>query len=479
MNPQLLLATMAALAGFLLKTTLAFAVCLVSSWLIDSPNRRFALWLGFLYGAAAYWLWLARGVLAGGRLSASVPGTPFQAVTSGAEIWQIPDSWAFPLGVAFRVIGIVYLLVLSYILLTHLKRQRHLKWVLGFTTKPPAEIAETFQPLAESLHVGRSRLLVLSGVTSPATFGWIRPTILLPEVCLEQDPSELEDILRHELHHIRRWDFVWNGIALGCRALLFFHPAAWYAVRKLQFDRELACDLAVVSHSPGRRATYAECLVRVARSNVSQDPKSWGIDFAASSEHLKARVHSILAGSKRRSAWVVCLRTACGLTLLAGSLGIAPSLAVLLSYAHQQIAQPFTSETRTSPPETGTKARATRRVRSLSFPAPGNAGAAIASLSQTERAEPTTDFPADSNIEGSFSVQGSEGPQLIHRGSAASGKSAGHDSDGAKQQSVALLDPDSSGLAGKSGDQNRKQALQQTATAAAAIYKRLSAVDRH
>ena len=164
------------------------------------------------------------------------------------------------------MIGILYLLVLSCILFTHVKKQRHLKWVLRFTSEPPIEIAETFQPIAESLHVGRSRLLVLSGVTSPATFGWIRPTILLPDVCLEQDRSELEDILRHELHHVRRWDFVWNGFALVCRALLFFHPAAWYAVRKMQFDRELACDLAVVSQLSGKKSRI--CGVPSSRCSV-------------------------------------------------------------------------------------------------------------------------------------------------------------------------------------------------------------------
>ncbi len=211
--------------------------------------------------------------------SASAPHASVQPATSAVGAWQIPGSWAFPLGVALRVIGIVYLLVLSYILFTHFKKRRHLKWVLGFTCKPPVEIAEAFQSLAESLHVGRSRLLVLSGVTSPATFGWIRPTILLPALCLEQDRSELEDILRHELHHVRRWDFVWNGFAIVCRALLFFHPAAWYAVRKMQFDRELACDLAVVSHSPGRRAEYAECLVRFARLESIARPEDLGYRF--------------------------------------------------------------------------------------------------------------------------------------------------------------------------------------------------------
>ena len=145
MNPDLLLRIVAALAGFLLKTTLAFGVCLVFSWLVDAPNRRFMIWLGFLSGATTYWLsWLANGVLAGGQLSAGAQHASDQPATSTVGAFQIPGSWAFPLGVALRVIGVAYLLVLSYSLLTHFKRQRHLKWVLGFTTKPPVEIAKTF-----------------------------------------------------------------------------------------------------------------------------------------------------------------------------------------------------------------------------------------------------------------------------------------------------------------------------------------------
>ena len=69
MNPDLLLGIVTALAGFVLKTTLAFGVCLGLSWLADSPSRRFMVWLSFLYGTAAYWLWLAKGVLAGGKVA--------------------------------------------------------------------------------------------------------------------------------------------------------------------------------------------------------------------------------------------------------------------------------------------------------------------------------------------------------------------------------------------------------------------------
>jgi beta-lactamase regulating signal transducer with metallopeptidase domain len=469
MDPELLLAVVAAFAAFLLKTGFAFALCLIFDWLIDSPHRRFVIWLSFIYGAAAYWVWLAKGFFTRGRLSPTLSHSVVQPQVSTVSAWQIPDSWAFPLGIALRVVAVAYLLILASMLLAHIRKQRQLQWVLRFTIEPPAHIADAFRALAQSLHIKRARLLVLSGVTSPATFGWIRPTILLPDVCLQQDRSELEDILRHELHHVRRRDFLWNAFAMLGRSLIFFHPAAWYAIRKLHFDRELACDLAVVSHSPQRRANYAESLVRFARLNL-QSSNTWGMDFAASSEHLKARVRSILIASRIAPKWQICLRAACGLALLAGFIGIAPSLAVLLSYAHHQKSPPSTPGIQSSQAtiETTPRTRTKSRVASTSARLNINAPSPTA-----EQAQPDPNASTDTQVEHSAKALSAAGPQLLHRPSSASGDAA------QKQQTVALIDPDGSAQAGNPGDQKGKQSLQQAIETAGTIYKRVSGVDRH
>jgi beta-lactamase regulating signal transducer with metallopeptidase domain len=466
MNPDLLLGVATALTGFVLKTTVAFGVCLVLSWLANSPSRRFMVWLSFLYGTAAYWLFLA-WTFAGHQVATVPSSIPAQAVRETVRAWQIPGSWVFPLGIALRVVGILYLLVLTYILIAQIKKHIQLKWVLGFTSQPPEEVAAAFQPLARDLGVGRSRLLVLAGVTSPATFGWIRPTILLPDACLQQDLSDLEDILRHELHHVRRLDFLWNGFALACRALLFFHPAAWYAVHRMQFDRELACDLAAVSDSPKQRARYAECLIYFARLNSSQNSTNWGIDFAASSEHLKARVHSILAETKKSALWLVWSRMACGLALLAGFVAVEPSLGVLLQYAQRQIVQPLAAETSTKPAKTGSGTKTIHRVRSSRASTPASANSSVANVSETPV---SGDFPAVRNGDPSAATQSGAGPQLVTRGSAASAKAS-------RQQTVIPID-DASGQTAKAGDHDHQQAVQQTA-AAAAVLKRLSTFDHH
>ena len=178
MNPDLVLGVMSALVGFVLKTALAFGVCLGLSWLVKSPARRFLVWSGFLYGTAAYWVWMAKSVLATKQVVATTVLAPTthsvaQPAMSGFDALPIPGSWAFPLGMALRVIGIAYLLVSTYLLVMQIKKHLQLKWVLGFTSQPPKEIAAGFQMLAENAGVGRSRLLVLSGVSSPATCGFV------------------------------------------------------------------------------------------------------------------------------------------------------------------------------------------------------------------------------------------------------------------------------------------------------------------
>jgi hypothetical protein len=360
MNPEILLGLLAGLAGFMLKTTLAFGICWLFSRIVASPSVKFMTWLSFLFGAGAYWLWLAQDFLADGSFPAAAHYALVPTTASAVGAWQIPVSWGLPLGFALSAIGVFYLLVLGYFLVTHTRNQLRLRWVLRFACKPPDEIADIFRSIAESLHVDRSRLLVLSGITSPATFGWVRPTILLPTHCLEQDRSEIEDVFYHELHHVRRWDSVSNGFA-------------------------------VVSDSPERRAKYAECLVRFARLTASENQRAWGIDFAASSSDLKARVHAVLNGSKKPSGWLLGLRTACGLALISGFITFLPSLAVVFSYAKQHVSQPFALPASRARIET--RGKPIRKVRLTATPARTTTDAVSARMSQPEAAQPALPTP--------------------------------------------------------------------------------------
>ena len=340
MRPETQLAIMAAFTGFLLKTSLGFCICWAMSKLVSFPRRRFLIWFGFLISAGCYWLWLAAALVPQGSPPIPLEVPAALAMTAPVGEWQVQRSWEFPISIVLRGLAALYFIVLGYFFVAYIKKHLHLRWILRFTYTAPAAIENIFRPIAESLDAGNVRLLMLSGIHSPATFGWIRPTILLPPFCLEQNESELRDIFRHELQHVQRRDFVFNGIASLCRALLFFHPAVWYAMRRLELESELACDLAVVGDSPDRRATYAECLVRFARLHVTQGPTPWNLDFAGSSVQLKVRVRSILTETGKTPGWLLGLRATLGLLVCAGFLGVVPSLFVVLSYEQPRIAQP-------------------------------------------------------------------------------------------------------------------------------------------
>jgi hypothetical protein len=240
----------------------------------------------------------------------------------------------------------------------------------------------------------------------------------------------------------------------------------------MQFERELACDLAVVSHAPARRGDYAECLIHFARLNLAQEATTWGIDFAASAEALTVRVHSILTGTRAVPGWLRCVRSATAVSLFLLFLGIVPSLAVLLSYAHRPMLQSSTEATDQLSQTMAPVARSTRNIRSLPITAHRNLAAA-AVASQTENMQqPEMDTP-DPMPSARSSSQPSSGPKLLHRPSSPTPDS------NAKSQTVSLIDTDASGQEVKNGGHGVKQAVEQSATTALSLYKQLSTVDRH
>ena len=382
MLPEAQLAIVAAFAGFILKTFLGFCICWALGRIVASPHRTFLVWFAFLAVCGCYWLFLI-----GSFIPHAAPefALPVHAATSSGPVakWQFPSSWAYPLRMVERLLGGLYLIVLVYFLMARLKKQLRLRWVLRFAYKAPERIESMFRSIATESGAGKIELLVLSGIYSPATFGWIHPIVLLPPLCLEQDESELADILRHEMQHVARHDFFFHNVAGLCRALLFFHPALWYAMRRMELESELACDLAVVRNSPERRATYAECLVRFARLHAAQDPTPWNLDFAGSSIHLKVRVRSVLKETtKKVPGWLLGLRSSMGLLLFAAFLCVVPSCSIVLSYAHW-IADPAASSLISSQPRIRHRKQSLirrrerkDRVRAVSGPAAGIAAPA-------------------------------------------------------------------------------------------------------
>jgi len=125
--------------------------------------------------------------------------------------------------------------------------------------------------LGNSLGIRRlPEIRVSREISSPLLFGLFHPVIMLPIGLHESLPSkELRLMLLHELFHWKHHD---TWILLFKRlieAFFFFHPAVWYAGRRIVRASEEACDDAVVSFT-GNSAGYASCLLNISESIGSQ-----------------------------------------------------------------------------------------------------------------------------------------------------------------------------------------------------------------
>ena len=96
----------------------------------------------------------------------------------------------------------------------------------------------------------RSMLRVIASdkIDSPALFGLIRPSLLLPsDLLANADHGTLRYILLHEIAHLKRHDILMTLIASALHVLHWFNPLIGYGVKRMHADRELACDEFVLS----------------------------------------------------------------------------------------------------------------------------------------------------------------------------------------------------------------------------------------
>jgi beta-lactamase regulating signal transducer with metallopeptidase domain len=158
--------------------------------------------------------------------------------------------------------------------------------------------SELLKRYANQMGVRRSvQLLVAQGSVMPMTWGWRSPIVLLPAQAEAWPVERLELVLRHELAHIRRRDYLTQNIAgLAC-ALQWFNPLAWHAAHRMRAERELACDDLVLS-SGARPSTYAGHLFDIALQFRNQ-PVSASLPMARPGE-LEQRLRAVLAEHQRR-----------------------------------------------------------------------------------------------------------------------------------------------------------------------------------
>ena len=174
-------------------------------------------------------------------------------------------------------------------------------------------------------------------VIVPATFGLLRPTVLLPDGAGAWPAERLRVALLHELAHVRRGDWAAQTAARLACAIFWHNPLVWPAARRLRAEAERACDDLVLSAGVPA-PDYAQHLLALAGAlSGAGHPLPLAVPMAGRGP-LESRLRALLTARPRRAP---SRRRAAAALLLA--LGVLVPLAMLrpAARAARQTAPPL------------------------------------------------------------------------------------------------------------------------------------------
>lgn len=211
--------------------------------------------------------------------------------------------WEVILSVSVACIYTLGLVAMFCRVFSALARQWHLVSVVQRTNHRdsiPASIRQTYDGvkklLGKSLNV---RLGAYQGKGVAVVVGVLRPTVLFNiSVLTGLTPSQIEQVMIHELAHVYRWDPFTQLLQRLVESLLFFHPLVWKLSREVSELRERCCDDVVVqSYS---RIEYAETLLSVLEARPTSTPFALGVT-GPSASGIQGRVFALLQETPRIS----------------------------------------------------------------------------------------------------------------------------------------------------------------------------------
>jgi len=176
--------------------------------------------------------------------------------------------------------------------------------------------------IAHDIGIARKvRLRIVAQLTSPVTFGWWRPVVLVPASLVSgMSPHLLEALLAHELAHIRRHDYLVNLLQNVVEALLFYHPAIWWISGRIRAERELVADT-IAARQLGEPRRLALALSELERIQFSTQH----LAQAANGGNLMQRIKQLVRPDTQALNWKAAIPVlGLALAALAGCTSTTP-----------------------------------------------------------------------------------------------------------------------------------------------------------
>ena len=151
----------------------------------------------------------------------------------------------------------------------------------------PADLPQALQVRMKGV-----RVFVSPEAPGPMAAGLLRPCIVLPESIALASPG-MAGLLEHEHAHIRRRDML---AALGQRialALLWWSPALYWISRRMDEEREVACDEAAVDRTGDAKA-FARSLTKQAENQLWVRAPRLAVGAIGPRSHFGRRVRRLI-----------------------------------------------------------------------------------------------------------------------------------------------------------------------------------------
>lgn len=104
---------------------------------------------------------------------------------------------------------------------------------------------------------------VMEDVKSPFVVKCVNPILILPDKELVKD--KIQNVLAHELIHIKRLDILYKWVVIACKAVHWFNPFMYLIARYIEKDCEISCDeTAVKNMNNEEKKTYADTILSFA-----------------------------------------------------------------------------------------------------------------------------------------------------------------------------------------------------------------------
>jgi beta-lactamase regulating signal transducer with metallopeptidase domain len=319
-------------------TAIAALAILCARLLRRMPSRYgYAMWVLALAGC---WLVPVTTVVIQASVAPGIRAVDAASKTDSAVTERVPQTKA-GLSISFHALSrslsvsplLMRGLLWTYaaLLLFHMAR---LAWALYRTAQfrkcsYPRPMSSSLGEIAETCMRAFSLppipVLCSPRCTGPATVGFRRPVLILPEAFFTGGLSD-EDVFSaflHEMAHIRRRDFFFNLLfEFGC-VPVWFHPGVALIRARIAQARELACDELAAPMLPSE-AHYARSLLHIAQSMFAniRSESTYALSLFDTNT-LEERIMNILNASKASKKWARAIRLTTACFVGAVSLGIS------------------------------------------------------------------------------------------------------------------------------------------------------------